>query len=166
MEKFYRAQAGKLLLLTIFSMCTPFMPSIMRSFYLYFLLNLLILVLAMEAGVLASPSSTDEVPSDADGMKSTKNTVHAPAAVVSTKLEHSRPLPMRKFPSTPSLFTIADFDEVVDGYHDDGDDEGDEDDDAQELFARAETFITNFHKQLKMQRDDSWKKIHGRSMSK
>lgn len=31
----------------------------------------------------------------------------------------------------------------------------------QELFAQAETFIGNFYKQLKMQKEESWKNIHG-----
>ncbi|KAJ4781647.1 hypothetical protein LUZ62_020643 [Rhynchospora pubera] len=31
----------------------------------------------------------------------------------------------------------------------------------QELFAKAESFIGNFYRQLKMQREESWKKIHG-----
>ncbi|KAJ9672191.1 hypothetical protein PVL29_025716 [Vitis rotundifolia] len=67
---------------------------------------------------------------------------------------------VRKCPSTPSLFFIgggeAEAEEAV----------GEEDQEevgglsGQELFTKAETFIGNFHKQLKMQREESWKRLH------
>lgn len=69
---------------------------------------------------------------------------------------------VRKCPSTPSLFFIGGGE--MDCYR-----EKEEDNEevvvgeisGQELFAKAETFIGNFYKQLKMQREDSWKRIHG-----
>lgn len=76
---------------------------------------------------------------------------------------------IKKCPSTPSIFFIGggetepeelevsfkndhfngleEFDEVVPS--------------GQELYNKAETFIGNFYKQLKMQREESWQKIHG-----
>lgn len=71
---------------------------------------------------------------------------------------------VKKCPSTPSLFFIGG-----------GENEGDSDEEfpeeekekvvgeitGQELFTQAETFIGNFYKQLQMQREESWKRIHG-----
>lgn len=77
----------------------------------------------------------------------------------------------KKCPSTPSLFFIGGGDrenETVAAEElvlPDDDHEGEESEEVlpsgQELFHKAETFIGNFYKQLKMQREDSWKKIHG-----
>lgn len=62
-------------------------------------------------------------------------------------------------PSMPSIFFIdqpEDGDVVVDG--DEGEEIGEVS--GQELFQKAETFIGDFYKQLKMQREESWKKLH------
>ncbi|KAI4388200.1 hypothetical protein MLD38_000553 [Melastoma candidum] len=76
----------------------------------------------------------------------------------------------KRCPSMPSLFFIGGAPEAE---TEDGDRESDfasdrEDEpvdeaiiSGQELFAKAETFIGNFYKQLKMQREESWKRIHG-----
>lgn len=84
---------------------------------------------------------------------------------------------LKKCASMPSIFFIGDEDDpqneveeevVVDDV--DGGDGGDGDDlevvdekvlSGQELFTKAENFIGNFYLQLKMQREESWKKIHG-----
>lgn len=69
---------------------------------------------------------------------------------------------IKKSPSMPSIFFIDQpedrgvHEDVDDG--DDGEEVGEEN--GQELFHKAETFIGNFYKQLKMQREDSWKKLH------
>ena len=75
---------------------------------------------------------------------------------------------VKKCPSMPSLFFIGGGDNEAAATDDDesgGDDVEMEaevgDISGQELFAKAETFIGNFYKQLKMQREDSWKRIHG-----
>ncbi|EYU33660.1 hypothetical protein MIMGU_mgv1a017512mg [Erythranthe guttata] len=63
---------------------------------------------------------------------------------------------MKKSPSTPSIFFIGEdipAEEEVDGG---------ELMSGQELFQKAENFIGDFYKQLKMQREESWKKLHGR----
>ncbi|GMN70616.1 hypothetical protein TIFTF001_039660 [Ficus carica] len=75
---------------------------------------------------------------------------------------------VKKCPSVPSLFFIGggennegDFDE---GYYEDEEEEEEEEVgeiSGQELFAKAENFIGNFYKQLQMQREESWKRIHG-----
>ncbi|EXB63282.1 hypothetical protein L484_000203 [Morus notabilis] len=70
---------------------------------------------------------------------------------------------VKKCPSMPSLFFIGggdnegDFDEA---HYEDHEEEVEEIS-GQELFAKAETFIGDFYKQLKMQREESWKRIHG-----
>ncbi|KAI3997096.1 hypothetical protein MKX01_032747 [Papaver californicum] len=81
---------------------------------------------------------------------------------------------VKRIPSTPSLFFIgsageADHQQEVEDpcYHQLTENEGEkyqvEEIDAlsgQELYSKAEMFIGNFYKQLKMQREDSWKKLH------
>ena len=69
---------------------------------------------------------------------------------------------VKKSPSTPSLFFIAGAETEVEDFSSDDDQQeavGDELS-GQELFHKAETFIGNFYGQLKMQREDSSKKIH------
>ncbi|KAI9185067.1 hypothetical protein LWI28_003839 [Acer negundo] len=85
---------------------------------------------------------------------------------------------VKKCPSMPSLFFIGGGetelpeDQEVDLVHEDDDDQyeaataeeevlADKVLSGQELFTKAENFIGNFYKQLKMQREDSWKRIHG-----
>ncbi|KAF9672558.1 hypothetical protein SADUNF_Sadunf11G0054700 [Salix dunnii] len=74
---------------------------------------------------------------------------------------------VKKCPSLPSLFFIGGGDhgteavEDVSGVHEE-EEEGEVGGiSGQELFTKAETFIGNFYKQLKMQREESWKRIHG-----
>ncbi|CAL9017739.1 unnamed protein product [Prunus brigantina] len=74
---------------------------------------------------------------------------------------------VKKCPSMPSLFFIGDgeadegdLDEVTD-YNHEVEEEEIVELSGPELFAKAETLIGNFYKQLKMQREESWKKIHG-----
>ncbi|XP_048130327.1 uncharacterized protein LOC115749991 [Rhodamnia argentea] len=74
---------------------------------------------------------------------------------------------VKKCPSTPSLFFIGGGEAEAEKYESEEDSEEDEEPEQaegisrQELFTKSETFIGNFYKQLKMQREDSWKKIHG-----
>lgn len=71
-----------------------------------------------------------------------------------------------KCPSMPSLFFIGGGESEAEGvaeeaYAEEEEKDGEEEVSGQELFTKAETFIGNFYKQLKMQREDSWKRIHG-----
>ncbi|KAM5585491.1 hypothetical protein ABKV19_004733 [Rosa sericea] len=78
---------------------------------------------------------------------------------------------VKKCPSMPSLFFIGGGETETEGAHNDDDEVEDfhqlaEEEDVadlsgQELLIKAETFIGNFYKQLKMQREESWKRIHG-----
>ncbi|OVA09757.1 Protein of unknown function DUF761 [Macleaya cordata] len=82
---------------------------------------------------------------------------------------------VKKCPSTPSLFFIGGGEadhhhQIVEDHHqnhqvvnEDMEEEEEEFEAAlsgQELFTKAETFICNFYKQLKIQREDSWKRLH------
>uniref|UniRef100_A0A5B7BK80 DUF4408 domain-containing protein n=1 Tax=Davidia involucrata TaxID=16924 RepID=A0A5B7BK80_DAVIN len=71
---------------------------------------------------------------------------------------------VKKCPSTPSLFFIGGGERETEADQELVQDEEEEEVEGlsgQELFTKAETFIGNFYKQLKMQREESWKTIHG-----
>ncbi|KAJ8754871.1 hypothetical protein K2173_015383 [Erythroxylum novogranatense] len=75
---------------------------------------------------------------------------------------------VRKCPSMPSLFFIGGGETEAEdqvSLHEEHIQEELEEEvgglSGQELFTKAETFIGNFYKQLKMQREESWKRIHG-----
>lgn len=239
MEKLHKVgQITKTLLVSVLLMVIPFISSSMRTSYLYFLLNILILVLACESGILQvgalpDPNSTDHEKkrvaapistpyhwssSQAHGQinsttSATNNSscvgvgsfllnkqpilvpAENPTAVliekavvvaetknksVSSVQKKQRQQVMKRCPSVPSLFFIGTYDDnnedITEEYYYDPQEEHpveeeiatsvtmmDEDDmlTKQELFSRAEMFIGNFYKQLKMQREESWKKLHG-----
>ncbi|KAF6173240.1 hypothetical protein GIB67_026935 [Kingdonia uniflora] len=75
---------------------------------------------------------------------------------------------VKESPSRPSLFFIGGnetMEEIVefkgDLYEDSEEVEEIRDLSGQELFMKAEMFIENFYNQLKIQREESWKRIHG-----
>lgn len=74
---------------------------------------------------------------------------------------------VEKCPSTPSIFFIGEGDTQsprAAGEESKGEEEEEvevADTSSQELFTKAENFIGNFYRQLKMQREESWKKLHG-----
>ncbi|KAJ0989238.1 hypothetical protein J5N97_007594 [Dioscorea zingiberensis] len=172
MEKSRMSQLLRILLLLILLIITPSVPGSLRSPYLYFLFNIFIVALGVEAGLLSAISGApihDQKPSHEVSLvnissidvvqqevKQAEKPVMADQKVVAVARVHR----VKKSTSTPSLFFIGGGDEGQ--FIDEETAEEDEDDDsAQELFAKAEMFIGNFYKQLKMQREESWKKIHG-----
>ncbi|XP_015166452.1 uncharacterized protein [Solanum tuberosum] len=76
---------------------------------------------------------------------------------------------VKKCPSMPSLFfiggtgdeEIGEAEEIIkEEKYTEREEVGDQLISKQELFYKAETFIGNFYKQLKIQREDSWKRLH------
>lgn len=199
MDKAKKPQILKLFLIAALLFITPLLSSSLRTTYLYFIINLLIIALGAEAGLVsffckppqdknkyavpvtakpvtpsdqaaprkeASNHSTDTgvVPTAPDCTQEKAKVVEKSASekiVGAAKMSR-----VKKCPSTPSIFFIgggeAEAEEVV-GENTEEEDEREEVGgiSGQELFTKAETFIGNFYKQLKMQREESWKRLHG-----
>ncbi|KAA8527001.1 hypothetical protein F0562_008770 [Nyssa sinensis] len=190
MDKSNKSQILKLSLIAALLIITPFLPTSLRPTYLYFVFNLLIIALGAEAGLLKFFSKAAEekkqpvvvvapkrvVASEAspqkegsantsDGITTPECGPKKPKAVEKSSSEKIvgavKVHKVKKCPSTPSLFFIGGVETKVEELPEDDEEEEDEGLSGQELFTRAETFIGNFYKQLKMQREESWKTIHG-----
>lgn len=218
MEWIMKSQVAKILLLLSFLsflLLIPFISASLRSSYLYLLLNLLIIVLGVEAGLLASISkphvdvekkpvllgvvssssssstaareaagaaSHDQISrgEEDDGRRTQEVLVMAPLEKLlqvekKTAETAERVQKLKRCRSRPSIFFIGGCDDEED--HDQllqqqqvnvvveekvaVEEYSAGDLSKQELFMKAEMFIGNFYKQLKMQREESWKKIHG-----
>lgn len=196
MSKLKRSQILMLSILAALLFVTPLISSSLRPKYLYFIINLLIIALGAEAGLISAafskpveeykkhavvPLTTKParsfVTAPPDHQASTTDQANeAPAKakvleksasenIVSTvvKVDHK----VKKCPSLPSLFFIGGGDhgtKAVEDVTKEHEEEGEGEVggiSGQELFTKAETFIGNFYKQLKMQREESWKRIHG-----
>ncbi|KAJ6893934.1 hypothetical protein NC652_027882 [Populus alba x Populus x berolinensis] len=193
MSKLKRSQILMLSILAALLFVTPLISSSLRPKYLYFIINLLIIALGAEAGLISAafskpveeykkhavvPLTTKParslVTAPPDHQASTTDQANeAPAKakvleksasenIVSTvvKVDHK----VKKCPSLPSLFFIGGGDhgtKAVEDVTKEHEEEEEGEVGGQELFTKAETFIGNFYKQLKMQREESWKRIHG-----
>ncbi|KAF5727947.1 hypothetical protein HS088_TW21G00087 [Tripterygium wilfordii] len=191
-QKFKKSQILMLSLLAALLSITPFLSSSLRPAYLYFIFNLLIIALAVEAGFLSVLSKPLEEKRPAvsaatkplvagsaqEGSAEAKASVlefsekAGPKVMEKSSSEKVVSLSMldkevKKCPSMPSLFFIGGGEiEAEEVAAEEMECEGEEDEEVmvpsgQELFTKAEIFIGNFYKQLKMQREESWKKIHG-----
>ena len=183
MNKFKKSQILILSLVAALLFIVPLLSSSLRPTYLYFVLNLLIIELGAEAGLLsvfsrpayvaAKPVTTQEVKSveskddqkqvapASSGKKAKVVEKSASEKIFGTMIKVDK---VKKCPSTPSLFFIGSGEtesEAVDVEHEEEEEEVVGGLSGPELFAKAETFISNFYKQLKMQREESWKRIHG-----
>ncbi|KAK4420793.1 hypothetical protein Salat_2029800 [Sesamum alatum] len=195
----------KLLPIALLLIITPLLSTSLRLKYLYFIVNILIIAVGAEAGLLSfflnrgSPPDVVDPPALSTLSQET-------AAVTTTSANHilgadhdqepakKRPAvekcssetilvgvrsvanyKFKKSRSTPSIFFVEGGEDDDDDDDDDGVEEvmmvenykcdqeaGDvsDDHDQQELFQKAERFIGNFYKELKMQREESWKKLH------
>lgn len=182
MSKFKKSQILILSLLAVLLSITPLLSSSVRTTYLYFVINILIIALGAEAGLLScfpnpKPSDQDKKhnpEASADDQKSVAPATAEKKAKVVEKSASEKVVgafkmdEVKKCPSMPSLFFIGggetdQAENVADHqeYYDDDEEEEEASHDEQELFTKAETFIGNFYKQLKMQREESWKRIHG-----
>ncbi|KAF8414130.1 hypothetical protein HHK36_002129 [Tetracentron sinense] len=176
-----KSQVAKLSLIAILLLITPLLSTSKRPPYVYFIINLLIIALGAEAGLLSSFSmpqddkkpanitpkpvvvvevsekrgSTSIIVPECNGRKAKVVEKSASEKFVAVVNVHK----VKKCPSMPSLFFIgsgeAEEEEVTEEYEEVGGISG------PELFTKAETFIGNFYKQLKIQREESWKRIHG-----
>nr|KYP52185.1 hypothetical protein KK1_025923 [Cajanus cajan] len=175
MNKFKKSQVLVLFVLVVLLLITPSLPSSLRLTYLYFITNFLIMALCAEAGLLsvfASPSEdrrqSSSVTSEATSEKrEASNSTPSVASAVSEHVEKSasergvcvtKVDKVQNCPSVPtSLFFIGGGEageEVMDEELEAEDEIGGVN--GQELFAKAEAFIGNFYKQLKMQSEESW----------
>ncbi|KAF6159391.1 hypothetical protein GIB67_032162 [Kingdonia uniflora] len=192
MDKFEKSQILKLSLIALLFLITPLLSASMRPHYLYFLLNLVIIAVGIQAGFFSflmppedkKPQANvgvipkeveDFVPSEASNNKDATSIlpkVDVPETGRYVKMvQKSRSEKivslveeniLKKCPSMPNLFFIGSGEEVGELLEEEEEDEEVEGSlSGQELFTKAETFIGNFYKQLKIQREDSWNKIHG-----
>ncbi|KAI4306126.1 hypothetical protein L6164_029433 [Bauhinia variegata] len=177
-----KSQFLLLLFLLFLLVLTPLLPSSLRTPYLYFIINLLIIALGAEAGlfsVFSRPleekkhsASVIQKPTMLQEAKSEKREASSTTAVPSF-LEHKEKKTKvtekcvpgktvdvskvvdegKRDTSEPSLFFIGGGEseaQVMDEEFEAEDEIGGIN--GQELFAKAEAFIGNFYKQLKMQR--------------
>lgn len=155
MNKFKKSQVLVLCVLLVLLVITPYLPSSLRPTYLYFIINFLIMSLCAEAGLLSVfPRPLEDKKQPASVMASEASSEKR----VSKDDEKSGGSEGRKVEMMQkgSLLLIEGEDEEV---MMDEEDEAEEEIggvNGQELFAKAEAFIGNFYKQLKMQSEESW----------
>ncbi|MBA0676202.1 hypothetical protein Golax_017818 [Gossypium laxum] len=187
MNKFKKSQILTLSIVAALLFIVPLLSSSLRPTYLYFILNLLIISLGADAGLgsvfsrpsyaVASPDTTQEVKGSVestDVAAPTASTEKKGNKVVEKSVSEKKIIvgsikvdKVKKCPSTPSLFFIGSGETEAEAVNrEELEMEEEEEGDVgglsgPELFTKAEIFIGNFYKQLKMQREESWKKIHG-----
>ncbi|KAK7276866.1 hypothetical protein RIF29_18012 [Crotalaria pallida] len=178
MNMYKKYQVVVLFVLALLLVITPYLPSSLRPTYLYFIFNLLIIALGVEAGLLSAFEDRKQPPASVNLKATMPSEAIIPekreASAISEHDEKKKPKVVEKFasekivgvvkvekvnkcPSMPSLFFIGSGEadeEVMDEELVAEDEIGGVN--GQELFAKAEAFIGNFYKQLKMQREESW----------
>lgn len=185
-------QSLKLLPIAALLIITPLLSTSLRFKYLYFIVNILIIAVGAEAGLLSFFLQSDESkkPSAAsvvaqkpvifsevspdkentaalsdngangyDNPKLVKDVENCSSEKISVGVEV---LKVKKSPSNPSIFFVGGGESThhAEELIEDNEVEEAGDISGQELYQKAETFIGNFYKQLKMQREESWKKLH------
>ena len=194
----YKSQIVKLSLIAALLFITPLLSSSLRTTYLYFIINLLIIGLGAEAGlfsffsklphhdrkfsvphVSAKPLAEQAAPADKEpSVISPHHTGVVPFTGTPDRTEKKQKAIeksasekicsgtaklriVRKSPSTPSIFFVGGGEaEAEEEAAAAAADIKDEEDQGEELFAQSETFIGDFYKQLKMQREKSRKRLH------
>uniref|UniRef100_J3L0R3 DUF4408 domain-containing protein n=1 Tax=Oryza brachyantha TaxID=4533 RepID=J3L0R3_ORYBR len=175
------AQVAKIAWIVLLFLLLPLVPSSLRPPYVYLLFNALVVALGVEAGFLASISGA---PRDdrrhvtrslslatlgaAPRLSGGGGSAGKPAKKTTTpKKKAAASKKMRRCPSRASIFFIGGGDDEDAVVHAEEEEEatvtgagaGEHMMSKQELFTKAEAFIGNFYKQLKMQREESWKKL-------
>ncbi|TYI96690.1 hypothetical protein E1A91_D01G091100v1 [Gossypium mustelinum] len=187
MNKFKKSQILTLSIVAALLLIAPLLSSSLRPTYLYFILNLLIISLGAEAGlglVFSRPSYAAARPDTTQEVKGSVESTDVAAPTASTEKKGNKVVgksvsekkiivgsikvdKVKKCPSTPSLFFMGSGETEAEAVNrEELEMEEEEEGDVgglsgPELFTKAEIFIGNFYKQLKMQREESWKKIHG-----
>ncbi|CAN4102682.1 unnamed protein product [Withania somnifera] len=136
---------------------TPLISSSQRTCYLYFLVNLLIISLGIDAGLISffsSKSQHDDKDPSSISTTSIKQQKITPTCDYEKIVDEKDEVKLQESPSTPSLFFIGSGEDcsVV---------KEEEEISEQELFNKAEIFIGNFYNQLKMQREESVESLKG-----
>lgn len=172
MNKFKKSQVIVLFVLILLLVITPLLPSSIKPTYLYFICNFLIIALGAEAGLLSVFSRPLEDRKQYTSVTHQKP-VMDPEAIpekreafsttgdesdVSEHVDKFASEKVQKCPSMPSLFFIGGGESDAEGMDELETEVEDEIEgvNGQELFSKAEAFIGNFYKQLKMQREESW----------
>ncbi|ONK69893.1 uncharacterized protein A4U43_C05F27950 [Asparagus officinalis] len=194
MQAIKKSQLAKIFLLVLFLtllFLAPFIPSSRRTSYLYFILNLLVVVLGAEAGFLSAISKPHEEKKPLVTSMSTASPVTETVSEQASRQQVIKPViigkplvveeekkvnkeGLKRCKSRPSLFFIASFEPEREEEKEEVEMEKEEEVvvvrnmvgdigelSKQELFMKAEMFIGNFYKQLKMQRENSWQKLQG-----
>ena len=189
MEKSKKSQFLTLSLVTTLIFLTPLLSPSFRSTYVYFIINVLIIVLGAEAGFLSSPSLNSsnvknpkmdknnplrKTQEGEENVRITKDEILVKEKKIMVCANQVKKM-IKKCSSTPSMFYIGSCNEDEDKpepkpepeFEDRGLEEKEEEEDDQEgyekeeLFVKAETFIVNFYEQLKMQsKEELWNNIH------
>ncbi|CAN4103992.1 unnamed protein product [Withania somnifera] len=142
---------------------TPIISSSQRTCYLYFIVNLLIISLGADAGLITFFSkfqNDDKNPSTTSikQQRMVEEKCEYEKIVEVTKLvDKDYQVKLQKNPSTPSLFFIGNCEDSSEVKEEEEEEEEEEEISEQELFNKAEIFIGNFYNQLKMQREESLK---------
>ncbi|KAK7276864.1 hypothetical protein RIF29_18010 [Crotalaria pallida] len=130
---------------------------ILRPTYLSFIFNLLIITLGAEADLLSAFEDRKQPPASVNLKATMPSEViiseKREASAISEHDEKKKPKVVEKFETDKIVGGGEADEEVMDGELVEEDEIGGVN--GQELFAKAEAFIGNFYKQLKMQREDS-----------
>lgn len=166
MDKIMKSQILKLLLIAILVLITPLISSSQRTPYLYFIVNLLIISLGVDAGLITffSKSQNYDDKNSPPSLSPQQQKI-APKLVEKcvckrivgvTKLVVKDEVKLQKCPPTPSLFFIGSGEDRSEAKEEEGEEE---EISGEELFNKAEIFIGNFYNQLKMQREASFESL-------
>ncbi|PIA50538.1 hypothetical protein AQUCO_01200007v1 [Aquilegia coerulea] len=171
MDKSQKSLIAKLLLIALL-LISPLLSTSMRPYFLYFLLNLVIIALGAEAGILSflKPLEDNKVVVEGNSNvtihkniaqgNETKSKANVRVLVKRTSVGVVKKDEVNRCNALPSLFFIGSG-EVETETNEAWEVEEEGGLSAQELFNKAETFIGNFYQQVKLQRQESCKQIHG-----
>ncbi|CAI9756855.1 unnamed protein product [Fraxinus pennsylvanica] len=183
MEKIKKSQILKLFLISALCIIAPLLSTSFRPKHLCFIVNILIFAVGAESGLasffLKAPEDKKPAQKSSEVYPGNENsTTFSNNGTNSQDLSTNKPVKvfeksssekiadtvkvqkvLDESSSTPSLFFIGAAEEDCTEEHDgDGEEIGELS--GQELYHKAETFIGDFYNQLKMQREESWKKLH------